>query len=159
MWDILEKINEGVSTQKEGRIDTIQEKFNWLKRIGNESYQQTLDRLSDIASELQGPSAKDITDHEFVKKLLQSLDNSFDTLVLVIRERADFKVLDSADIIERLNTHEEQEEKRDLYGSSHCKSHALKAVADSSSEGNAEEDSNGLERISKDLALITKRFQ
>src|SRR3990170_5344666 len=86
--------------------------------------------------------------------------SSIDSLVLMIRERLDFKVLNSADIMERLNTHEEQEEeKRDLYGSSHRKSHALKAVADSSFEGNAEEDSDDPERISKDLALITKRFQ
>ena len=78
----------------------------------------------------------------------------------MIKEWADFKVLDSVDIMERLNTHEEQEEeKRDLYGSSHRKSHALKADADSSSEGNADEDSDDTERISKDLALITKRFQ
>ena len=43
--------------------------------------------------------------------------------------------------MERLNTHEEQEEeKRDLYGLGHRKSHALKVVADSSSEGNADED-------------------
>jgi hypothetical protein len=36
----------------------------------------------------------------------------------MIRERPDFKTLDSADIMERLNTQEEQEEdKRDLYGS------------------------------------------
>jgi hypothetical protein len=62
--------------------------------------------------------------------------------------------------MERLNTHEEQEEeKRDLYGSTHRKSHALKAMAESSSEGYAEEDSDDPERISKDLALITKRFQ
>jgi hypothetical protein len=62
--------------------------------------------------------------------------------------------------MERLNTHEEQEEeKRDLYGSSHRKNHALKAVAESSSEGNAEEDSDDPERISKDLVLIMKRFQ
>nr|XP_020184586.1 RNA polymerase-associated protein RTF1 homolog [Aegilops tauschii subsp. strangulata] len=53
----------------------------------------------------------------------------------------------------------QEEEKRDLYGSSHRKSHALKAVADSSSEDNAEEDSDDPERISKDLALTTKRFQ
>ena len=59
----------------------------------------------------------------------------------MIREWADFKALDSADIMERLNTHEEQEEeKRDLYGLGNRKSHALKVVADSSSEGNAAED-------------------
>jgi hypothetical protein len=157
LWDILKKINEGVSTQKEARIDTLRAKFNRFKRIGNESCQQTFDRLSDIANELQGLGAKDITDHEVVKKLLRSLDSLFDTLVLMIRERADFKVLNSADIMERLNTHEQQEEeKRDLYGSSHRKSHALKADADSSSEENPDEDSDDTERISKDLALITK---
>jgi hypothetical protein len=62
--------------------------------------------------------------------------------------------------MERLNTHEEQEEeKRDLYGSSHRKNHTLKAVANSSSKDNAEEDSDDPDKISIDLALITKRFQ
>jgi hypothetical protein len=103
--------------------------------------------------------AKDITDHEVVKKLLRSLDSSFDTLVLMIHERPDFKTLDSADIMERLNTHEEQEEeKRDLYGSNK-KNHALKAAAESSAEEIGEEDSDDPERINKVLSLITKRFQ
>nr|XP_040253973.1 uncharacterized protein LOC120972567 [Aegilops tauschii subsp. strangulata] len=62
--------------------------------------------------------------------------------------------------MERLNTHEEQEEeKRDLYGSSQRKNHDLKVVVDSSSDGNAEEDTDDRGQPSKDLALITKRFQ
>ena len=64
LWDVLKKINEDVSTQKEARIDTLRAKFNRFKRIGNESYQQTFGCLSDIANELQGLGAKDITDHE-----------------------------------------------------------------------------------------------
>ncbi|XP_073355631.1 uncharacterized protein [Aegilops tauschii subsp. strangulata] len=107
LWDVLEKVNEAVLTQKEARIDTLWAKFNRFKRIGNESCQQTFDRLSDIANELQGLGAKDITDHEVVKKLLGSLGTSFDTLVLMIRERPDFKSLNSADVMEKLNTHEE----------------------------------------------------
>src|SRR3990170_3092207 len=86
LWDVLKKINEGVPTQKEARIDTLRAKFNRFKRIGNESCQQTFDHLSDIANELQGLGAKDITDHEIVKKLLRSLDSSSDTLALMIRE-------------------------------------------------------------------------
>ena len=70
LWDVLEKINEGVSTQKEARIDTLRAKFNQFKHIGNESCQQTFDRLSHIANEFQGIGAKDITSHEVVKKLL-----------------------------------------------------------------------------------------
>jgi hypothetical protein len=77
----------------------------------------------------------------------------------MIHECPDFKTLDSADIMERLNTHEEQEEeKRDLYGSNK-KNHALKAAAESSAEEIGKEDSDDPESISKDLALITKRFQ
>ncbi|XP_073368094.1 uncharacterized protein [Aegilops tauschii subsp. strangulata] len=70
LWDVLEKIKEGVSTHKEARIDTLRAKFNRFKRIGNETCQQTFDRLSDIANELQGLGIEDITDHEVVKKLL-----------------------------------------------------------------------------------------
>nr|XP_020183645.2 basic proline-rich protein-like [Aegilops tauschii subsp. strangulata] len=50
--------------------------------------------------------AANITDHEVVKKLLRSLDSSFDTLDLMIQERPVYKSLDPADILERLNTHE-----------------------------------------------------
>nr|XP_040253658.1 uncharacterized protein LOC120970920 [Aegilops tauschii subsp. strangulata] len=76
LWDVLEKINEGVSTQKEARIDTLRVKFNQFKRIGNESCQQNFHRLSDIAKELQGLGVKNITDHEVVKKLLRHLTNN-----------------------------------------------------------------------------------
>ena len=50
--------------------------------------QQTSDRLTDISNELQALGATDITDHEVVKKLMRSLDSSFDTLALMIQERA-----------------------------------------------------------------------
>ena len=53
----------------------------------------------------------------------------------MIQERADYKSLDPADILERLNTHEFQlAEKRDLYGLSYGKPRALKAKAVSESE-------------------------
>lgn len=76
-----------------------------------------------------------MTDHEVVTKLLRLLDSSFDTLALMIQERANYKSLDPADILERLNTHEFQlAKKRDLYGSSYGKTRALKAKAVSESE-------------------------
>ena len=37
LWDVLEKINEGVSTHKEDQIDTLRATFNRFKRIGNGS--------------------------------------------------------------------------------------------------------------------------
>lgn len=37
LWNVVEKINEGLSSQKEVRIDTLRAEFNHFKRIGNES--------------------------------------------------------------------------------------------------------------------------
>src|SRR3954469_24422984 len=93
--------------------------------------------------------------------MLRSLDSSFDTLALMIQERADYKSLYSADILERLNTHEfHLAEKRDLYGSCYGRSRALKAKAVSESK---DEDSGSSlgdpEELSHDLALLVKKFQ
>ena len=79
----------------------------------------------------------------------------------MIQERAEYKSLDPADILERLNTHEFQlAEKKDLYGSSYGRSRALKAKAVFESE---DEDSGSSlgdpEELSHDLALLVKKFQ
>src|SRR3954471_3531006 len=80
MWTRLSKVNEGVSAQRDSRIDTLRSLFNRFKRLDNEHVQQTFDRLTDISNELQALGAADITDHEVVKKLMRSLDSSFDIL-------------------------------------------------------------------------------
>ena len=117
VWDWLSKVNEGVSTQRDSRINVLSILFNRFKRNDNENVQLTFDRLTDITNELRALGATEITKHEIVKKLLRSLDSSFDTLALVIHERLNFKDLDPSDIIERLNTLEFQlSEKRDIYG-------------------------------------------
>ena len=95
-----------------------------------------------------------------VKKLLRSLDSSFDTLALMIQECGDYKSLDPADILERLNTHEfQQAEKRDLYGPSYGRSRALKAKAISSSEDEESDSSLGdPEELSQELAMLVRKF-
>ena len=79
----------------------------------------------------------------------------------MIQERPDYKMLDPADILERLNTHEFQlEEKKDLYGPSYSRPRALKAKAISSSE---EDDSDGSigdpEEFGQELAMLVRKFQ
>ena len=79
----------------------------------------------------------------------------------MIQERRDYKMLDPLDILERLNIHEfQQEEKRDLYGSSYSRPRALKAKAVSSSE---EEDSDcslgDHEELRQELAMLVRKFQ
>src|SRR3954466_3961060 len=160
MWMGLSKVNEGVSAQRDSRIDTLRSLFNRFKRLDNEHVQQTFDRLTDISNELQALGAMDITDHEVVKKMLRSLDASFDILSMMIEERPNFKTLDLADILERLNAHElKLSEKCDLYGTT-PKVRALKAKArKTSSDEESEADSDDPEALSRELPLLTRKFQ
>src|SRR3954470_18061247 len=80
MWMRLSKVNEGVTAQRDSRIDTLRSLFNRFNRLDNEHVQQTFNRLTCISNELQALGAADITDHEVVKKLLRSLDDSFEFL-------------------------------------------------------------------------------
>src|SRR3954471_6588706 len=50
MWMRLSKVNEGVSNQRDSRIDTLHSLFNRFKRLDNEHVQQTCDRLTDISN-------------------------------------------------------------------------------------------------------------
>ncbi|XP_048527555.1 uncharacterized protein LOC125506884 [Triticum urartu] len=73
----------------------------------------------------------------------------------------DYKSLDPADILERLNTHELQlAKKRDLYGPSYGRSHALNAKAVSSYEGEDSDSSIGdPEELSQELTMLMRKFQ
>ena len=85
----------------------------------------------------------------------------------MIQERPDYKSLDPADILERLNTHEfQQAEKRDMYGPSYGRPCALKAEAKAKAIPSSEEEeeeyessSDGAEEIGRELAMLVKKFQ
>ena len=160
VWDWLSKVNEGVSTQRDQRINVLRNFFNRFKTNDNENVQLTFDCLTNITNELQALGATRITKHEVVKTLLRSLDSSFNTLALMIQECPDFKKLDPSNILERLNTHEFQLfEKRDIYGPNYGQNRALKAKAASSSEEESDCSSGDLEDIGKELAMLVKKFQ
>lgn len=92
--------------------------FNLFRKLGNESVQETFDRLSDIANGLQSLDTEYITDPEVVKKMFQSLDSSFDSLVLMIKERSDYKSLNPINVMEKLKPHKrKEEENRDPHDS------------------------------------------
>src|SRR3989337_3572003 len=51
VWDWLSKVNEGVSTQRDSRIDVLHNLFNRFKRNDNENVNLTFDSLTDITNE------------------------------------------------------------------------------------------------------------
>src|SRR3954470_8627009 len=109
-WNYLEKIGEGVSTQKDARIDTLRRKFYRFKRHKGEKVNSIYSRFTTLSNELISLGAEDITSHIIVRTLLRSLDDSFDHIVLMIKERTEFRNLVAADIVERLTTFEMEED-------------------------------------------------
>src|SRR3954471_19663203 len=97
-----------------------------------------------------------------MRTLLWSLDDSFAHIILMIKERTDYRKMVPADVLERLTTFEkEEDENREINGTQR-RTHALKAKASkhSSSEGSSASgtESDDPSGIGKDLALIVKRF-
>ena len=66
VWDYLEKIGEGVSTQKDARIYTLQSKFHRFKHREGENVAAIYNRLTALANELTSLGAEDVTDNMVV---------------------------------------------------------------------------------------------
>ena len=93
VWDYLEKIGEGVATQKYARIYTLRSKVHRFTRHEGENVAAIYNRLTALANELASLGATDVTNTMVVRTLLRSLDDSFSHIVLMIKERSDFKDL------------------------------------------------------------------
>ena len=83
----------------------------------------------------------------------------------MLQERPDYKSLDPADILERLNTHEfQQAEKRDMYGPSYGRPRALKAKAKAKAISSSEEEevfecsTDDAEEIGRELVMLVRKF-
>src|SRR3954466_9053242 len=162
VWEYLEKIGEGKSTQKEARIDILRRKFYRFKRHEGEKVNSIYSRLTALANELESLGAKDVDKHMVVRTLLRSLDDSFGHIILMIKERTDYRMMVPADVLERLTTFEKEEDEKREINATRRKTHVLKAKASkhSSSEGcsTSGSESDDPSEIGKDLALIMKRF-
>lgn len=66
----MEKIGEGVSTQKDARVDTLRSKFHRFKRHDGENVMATFNRLCSLSGELKSLGATDVTDIMVVRTLL-----------------------------------------------------------------------------------------
>src|SRR3954463_15473301 len=129
VWEYLEKIGEGKSTLKEARVDTLRSKFYRFKRYEGEKVNSIYSGLTALANEFESLGAKDVDSHMVVRTLLRSLDDSFAHIILMIKERTDYRKMVPADVLKRLTTFEKKEdEKREINGTRR-KTHDLKAKA------------------------------
>src|SRR3954463_8134558 len=100
VWEYLEKIGEGKSTQKEARVDTLRSKFYRFKRHEGEKVNSIYSRLNALANELESLGATDFYAHMVVRTLLPFLDDSFAHIIMMIKEWTDYRNIVPADILE-----------------------------------------------------------
>src|SRR3954468_11368993 len=60
VWEYLEKIGEGKSTQKEARVDILRRRFYRFNRHEGEKVNSIYSRLTALANELESLGAKDV---------------------------------------------------------------------------------------------------
>src|SRR4051812_24028575 len=107
VWDYHEKIGEGASTQKDARIDNLRSKFYRFARKDGEKVEATYNRLTTLSSDLVSLGAPDITDHLVVRQLRRSLDESFEHLILMIKERTNYKSMSPQIFLESMELEED----------------------------------------------------
>src|ERR1043165_3070840 len=115
----------------------LRSKFYRFKRHEGEKVNSIYSKLTALANELESLGAKDVDSNMVVRTLLWSLDDSFAHIILMIKERTDYRTMVPADVLKRLTTFEkEEDEKREINGTRR-RTHALKEKASkhSSSEG------------------------
>src|SRR4051812_36619647 len=69
VWNYLEKIGDGASTQKDARIDTLRSRFYRFARKDGEKVGTTDNRLTTLYNELVSLGVVDNTDHLVVRQL------------------------------------------------------------------------------------------
>src|SRR3989337_3578128 len=118
------------------------------------------DCLASIVERLQQRGFDEISDRDIVDKILDSLDESYATVISEIKERPDFEELHYAEIMTLLTIHEEKfglanplpryssEEGEVLsdYGSSH------------ESKEHEEEDVENQHSIQREMEILTERL-
>jgi hypothetical protein len=112
VWETLEKIHEGTSGVKETKIDVLTSQLESFIMSEEEAIDQMYSRLNVIVNELRN-LGEPITDHAVVKKLLRSLPKEFNPLVLLIKDKDNFKQLRPTEVLGRLKTHAIDMEEKD----------------------------------------------
>ena len=147
-WQILEKTYEGTKKVKGIKLQMLITRFEELKISEDESFNKFYGKLNEVVIGKFNLGEK-TEDSKIVRKILQSLSESFRAKVTAIEESKDLDEIKIQELIDSLQTCE-----LSLPSQRKSKSLALKTI----NERVEAQDSSDENEVEKEVAYLTKNF-
>ena len=147
-WEILETTYEGTKKMKDTKLQMLTTWFEELKMSEDESFDSFYRKLNKVVVSKFNLGEK-IKDSKIVRKILQSLPESFRAKVTAIEEKKDLDDIKVQELISSLQTYE-----LSLPNQRKSKSLALKTVNERVDVHDSSED----DAVEKDIAYLAKNF-
>ena len=149
VWQSLETTSEGTKKVKDTKLQMLTRRFEELKMSEDESFNSFYGKLNKVVIEKFNLGEK-MEDSKIVRKILQSLPESFRAKVTAIEESKDIDEIKIQELIGSLQTYE-----LSLPSQRKSKSLALKTV----NKRLKAQDSSDENEVEKDVAYLAKNFR
>lgn len=104
-WDILQSIYKGEEKVKKVRLQSLRLEFEKLQMQGNETIADYFSKVTSIVNQM-ATNGEVLQDQKVVEKILRSLPQKFDFIVVAIEESKDVSKLSLEDLQASLKAHE-----------------------------------------------------
>jgi hypothetical protein len=104
-WDILEITYQGTNKVKNAKLQTLRKSFETLQMKDSDSVDHFMTHITSIVNQLC-THGEDIQENKFIEKVLRSLPDKFNMVVVSIEESKDLSTLTVEELMGSLLTHE-----------------------------------------------------
>jgi gag-polypeptide of LTR copia-type len=113
-WDMLEQEFKGSAKVQVVKLQTLCRQYQNLQMKDSEKVKEYFSQIMDLVNHMHSLKDKDITEQKLVEKILISLPESFDSIVITIEESKDLATLPIQQLICSLEAHEEKKLQRNI---------------------------------------------
>ena len=110
-WEILQQEFQGDSKVRSIKLQTLRKDFEILKMKDNELIKDYFSKIIEIVNQMKS-YGEEISDEKIVKKILVSLNDKFDNIVLIIEETKDLSNLTVEQLMGSLESHEQRKSRQ-----------------------------------------------
>jgi hypothetical protein len=104
-WDTLEIAYQGTDKVKNAKLQTLRKSFETLQMKDSDSVDHFMTHVTSIVNQLR-THGEDIQEKKVIEKVLQSLPDKFNMVVVAIEESKDLSQLTVEELMGSLLTHE-----------------------------------------------------
>ncbi|XP_047177875.1 uncharacterized protein LOC124844900 [Vigna umbellata] len=115
-WEILEVAYKGDTRVRQVRVQALRREFEHLEMEENEGVTQFITRVQKVANQL-GMNGEEMPPNRVAEKILRSLTDDFESIVVTIEETKDLTTLTVDELAGSLKAHELRKKKKKTHPS------------------------------------------